>query len=116
MNIRGTTILAVKHRGKVVVAGDGQVTLGKTVMKHGARKVRDCERALAQDTKSRCSGARRMTHSPSSARPDWLKESRRRKAMGESGSLLCAQPPHRCKRPQLGAFKSYRTARACCSR
>jgi len=40
MNIRGTTILAVKHRGKVTVAGDGQVTFDTTVMKHGARKVR----------------------------------------------------------------------------
>src|SRR3989339_717779 len=40
MNIHGTTILAVKHRGKVTVAGDGQVTLDTTVMKHGARKVR----------------------------------------------------------------------------
>jgi ATP-dependent HslUV protease subunit HslV len=40
MNIRGTTILAVRHRGKVTVAGDGQVTLDTTVMKHGARKVR----------------------------------------------------------------------------
>jgi ATP-dependent HslUV protease subunit HslV len=40
MNIRGTTILAVKHRGRVTVAGDGQVTLDTTVMKHGARKVR----------------------------------------------------------------------------
>ena len=40
MKIRGTTILAVRHRGKVTVAGDGQVTLDTTVMKHGARKVR----------------------------------------------------------------------------
>ncbi len=40
MKMRGTTILAVKHRGKVTVAGDGQVTLDTTVMKHGARKVR----------------------------------------------------------------------------
>lgn len=40
MKIRGTTILAVKHRGRVTVAGDGQVTLDMTVMKHGARKVR----------------------------------------------------------------------------
>jgi ATP-dependent HslUV protease subunit HslV len=40
MNIRGTTIVAVRHRGKVVVAGDGQVTVDMTVMKHGARKVR----------------------------------------------------------------------------
>jgi ATP-dependent HslUV protease subunit HslV len=38
--IHGTTILALRHNGKVVVAGDGQVSLGNTVMKHGARKVR----------------------------------------------------------------------------
>jgi len=40
MNIRGTTIVAVRHKGKVTVAGDGQVTLDTTIMKHGARKVR----------------------------------------------------------------------------
>ncbi len=40
MKIRGTTIVAVKHKGKVVIAGDGQVTVDITVMKHGARKVR----------------------------------------------------------------------------
>jgi ATP-dependent HslUV protease subunit HslV len=38
--IRSTTILSVRHGGKVVMAGDGQVTLGQTVMKRGARKVR----------------------------------------------------------------------------
>jgi len=38
--IKGTTILSVRHRGKVVMAGDGQVTLESTVMKHRARKVR----------------------------------------------------------------------------
>jgi len=36
----GTTILAVRRGGKVVVAGDGQVSLGQTVIKSGARKVR----------------------------------------------------------------------------
>ena len=36
----GTTILAVRHGGKVVVVGDGQVSMGQTVMKRGARKVR----------------------------------------------------------------------------
>ena len=36
----GTTILAVSRGGKVAVAGDGQVTLGDTVVKHHARKVR----------------------------------------------------------------------------
>ena len=38
--IRGTTILALRHNGKVVVAGDGQVSLGNTVIKRTARKVR----------------------------------------------------------------------------
>ncbi len=37
---RGTTILGVRKGGKVVIAGDGQVSVGNTVMKHGARKVR----------------------------------------------------------------------------
>lgn len=36
----GTTILALRHGGKVVMVGDGQVSLGQTVVKHGARKVR----------------------------------------------------------------------------
>lgn len=36
----GTTILGVRHDGMVAVAGDGQVTLGTTVMKASARKVR----------------------------------------------------------------------------
>ena len=38
--MHGTTILAVRHNGKVAVAGDGQVTLGDSVVKHHARKVR----------------------------------------------------------------------------
>jgi ATP-dependent HslUV protease, peptidase subunit HslV len=37
---RGTTILAVRKGDRVVVVGDGQVSVGNTVMKHGARKVR----------------------------------------------------------------------------
>ncbi len=36
----GTTIVTVRKGGKVVVAGDGQVSLGQTVIKHNARKVR----------------------------------------------------------------------------
>jgi ATP-dependent HslUV protease subunit HslV len=35
-----TTILGVRHRGRSVLAGDGQVTFGQTVMKHNARKIR----------------------------------------------------------------------------
>jgi len=38
--MKSTTILCVRHKGKVVMAGDGQVSLGQTVMKHTARKVR----------------------------------------------------------------------------
>jgi ATP-dependent HslUV protease subunit HslV len=38
--IRSTTVLAVRRDGKVAMAGDGQVTVGETVMKHNARKVR----------------------------------------------------------------------------
>ena len=40
VQIRSTTILSVRRGGQVVMAGDGQVTLGATVMKHNARKIR----------------------------------------------------------------------------
>lgn len=40
MKIRSTTIICIRHEGDVVMAGDGQVSLGNTVMKSGARKVR----------------------------------------------------------------------------
>jgi ATP-dependent HslUV protease subunit HslV len=40
MKIRSTTILAVRRDGALAIAGDGQVTLDKTIVKHGARKVR----------------------------------------------------------------------------
>ena len=36
----GTTIMSVRKNGKVIVAGDGQVSMGQTVMKPNARKVR----------------------------------------------------------------------------
>ncbi len=38
--MRSTTIVAVRRRGQVAMAGDGQVTLGETVIKHSARKIR----------------------------------------------------------------------------
>jgi ATP-dependent HslUV protease subunit HslV len=38
--VRSTTILLVRRNGHVALAGDGQVTMGETVMKSGARKVR----------------------------------------------------------------------------
>lgn len=40
MRSRSTTILAVRRDGKLAIAGDGQVTFDKTVMKHKARKIR----------------------------------------------------------------------------
>lgn len=40
MKVRSTTVIAVRHQGKVAIAGDGQVSFGETVMKHSARKVR----------------------------------------------------------------------------
>jgi ATP-dependent HslUV protease subunit HslV len=38
--IHATTILCVRHGGRVAMASDGQVTLGDAVVKHGARKIR----------------------------------------------------------------------------
>ncbi|OGR07118.1 MAG: HslU--HslV peptidase proteolytic subunit [Deltaproteobacteria bacterium RIFOXYD12_FULL_50_9] len=40
MKIRSTTVISVRHNGEVVVAGDGQVTMGSAIIKHQARKVR----------------------------------------------------------------------------
>ena len=40
MTYHGTTILAVRHQGRTAVAGDGQVTLNASVIKHRAKKVR----------------------------------------------------------------------------
>lgn len=47
--IHSTTILAVRHRDRAVLAGDGQVTFGQTVVKQRARKIRRLynERILA---------------------------------------------------------------------
>ncbi len=39
-SLHGTTVIAVRRNGRVVIGGDGQVTLGSTVMKGNARKVR----------------------------------------------------------------------------
>ena len=62
--IHATTILAVRHGGRTVLAGDGQVTLGTTVLKHGARKIRRLHRATSwralparRPIPSRCSRA-----------------------------------------------------------
>jgi ATP-dependent HslUV protease subunit HslV len=39
-SIQATTIICVRKKGKVAIASDGQVTLGDTVIKHGAKKIR----------------------------------------------------------------------------
>src|ERR1700746_3150169 len=39
-SIQATTILCVRKKGKVAIGSDGQVTLGETVIKHGAKKIR----------------------------------------------------------------------------
>jgi ATP-dependent HslUV protease subunit HslV len=38
--VRATTVLSVRHRGRVAMGGDGQVSLGATIVKQSARKVR----------------------------------------------------------------------------
>jgi len=40
MKIRSTTVLSVRHKGRVVMSGDGQVSFGDIVVKHTAKKVR----------------------------------------------------------------------------
>ncbi len=40
ITFHATTILCVRHGGRVVMVGDGQVSVGQTIMKHNARKVR----------------------------------------------------------------------------
>lgn len=39
-NLHGTTILAIRRNGKTAIAGDGQITIGNTIMKHNAKKIR----------------------------------------------------------------------------
>jgi ATP-dependent HslUV protease subunit HslV len=40
LELHGTTVLSVRHGGRVVIGGDGQVSLGPTILKHNARKIR----------------------------------------------------------------------------
>jgi len=40
MEFHGTTVLCVKKNGSVIMASDGQVTMGNTVLKHNAKKIR----------------------------------------------------------------------------
>jgi ATP-dependent HslUV protease, peptidase subunit HslV len=38
--VRATTVVSVRHRGQVALGGDGQVTIGNTIVKAGAKKIR----------------------------------------------------------------------------
>ena len=40
MKLNATTILTVRHQGRVAIGGDGQVSLGETIMKADAMKIR----------------------------------------------------------------------------
>ncbi|MGB9710230.1 MAG: ATP-dependent protease subunit HslV [Thermodesulfovibrio sp.] len=40
MNLHGTTVLCIRKNDSVVIASDGQVTMGNTVLKHNAKKIR----------------------------------------------------------------------------
>ena len=50
VEFRHTTILSVRHEGHVVIAGDGQVSVGQTIMKSKAKKVRRLLEVSAEDT------------------------------------------------------------------
>jgi len=54
-NMHATTIITVRKDGQVVMAGDGQVSLGQTVMKGNARKVRRLAKGEVIPMLSRCS-------------------------------------------------------------
>jgi len=38
--IKSTTVICIKHKGKIVIGADGQVSFGNTILKHGAKKIR----------------------------------------------------------------------------
>ncbi len=57
LNWRGTTIIAVRKGNKVVIAGDGQVSMGATIVKGNARKVRRLRSGGGQDVISGFAGA-----------------------------------------------------------
>ena len=76
--IRSTTILCVRRDGKVVMAGDGQVTMGQEVLKASAKKLR----RLYKERLSPASPARRPTH---------FRFSRASKASSSSTTVICRE-------------------------
>ncbi|MBA3061493.1 MAG: HslU--HslV peptidase proteolytic subunit, partial [Atribacteria sp.] len=38
--LKGTTILEIKHKGEVAISGDGQISVGNTIMKNNTKKIR----------------------------------------------------------------------------
>jgi hypothetical protein len=66
--IRSTTVIGLTYNGKTVIGSDGQVTVGATVMKHRAKKIRKLYNGKSlpgsrgpPPTPSRCSPASRTT-------------------------------------------------------
>ncbi len=57
INWHGTTIVAVRKDGQVVIAGDGQVTMGQTIVKGNARKVRRLQGGAGTDVIAGFAGA-----------------------------------------------------------
>ena len=66
---RGTTILSVRRHGKVVIGGDGQVSMGNTIMKGNAKKVRRLygNRVIA----GFAGGQLMLSHFLNALRPNW---------------------------------------------
>ena len=95
MEIRSTTICAVRRDGKIAMAGDGQVTVDKTVMKHGARKVR---RIANGKVLAGFAGERRRRHHPArevrgqAERVQGQRHARRRRAGQGLAPRPCAAP------------------------
>jgi hypothetical protein len=66
----GTTILTVRKNNKVVIAGDGQVSLGQTVIKGNAKKVRPLGTGLVNALKESLKSFQRSSRAPASK---WLR-------------------------------------------
>ena len=72
--IRSTTVLSIRRNGSVVLAGDGQVTLGESVIKHTAKKIRRLyndkillDLRVRPPTRSLCSAASNQNSSSTTA-------------------------------------------------
>ena len=91
--IRSTTVVAVRRDGAVALAGDGQVSVGNTVLKHGARKIR----RVGEHVLLRIRGVRRGRSDPIRApRGQALRDARRSGPRGRGPRQGLADRPRRC--------------------